>query len=199
MVIVGNNWSEYSADKDRQFLLEECGLTILIPAEVITPVVSVYEIAAKGLFGGKFIFPTGTKLISAVCYISMSISHQLNKPVKIQLEHCANITDKKQADYLSFAVAKSGPPFNFEYLPGGSFSPDSQYGTIYLKEFSFLAIVLSAAVGSAILGLGGTTLGATVGSKILGLGGAALGAAVSSTITSFTTCKYTVISYFIHM
>ena len=54
------------------------------------------------------------------------------KAVTVQLEHCANITDEKQAEYLHFVVAKCGPPFKFEYLPGGSFCPGSQYGTIDL-------------------------------------------------------------------
>ena len=119
------------------------------------------------MWSDKFEFPKNTILISGVCYISVSSSSQLNKPVTVQLEHCANITDEKQAEYLSFVVAKSGPPFKFDYLPGGSFCPGSRYGIIHHKEFSYLAIiVLCAAVGGATFGLGGVALGGAVGSAI---------------------------------
>ena len=164
MVIVGKNYSKFSAAEDQQLSVEECGLNILIPAQAITPVDASYEITANGLWGSKFEFPENTTLISGVCYISSS--SQFNKPAKVQLEHCANITDKKQAEYLSFVVAKSGPPFKFEYLPGGLFCPGSQYGIIHLKEFSYLAIVLCVAVGGATYGLGGAALGAAVGIAI---------------------------------
>ena len=166
MIRVGKNCSKFIAAKDQELSVEECGLNILIPTEVITPIEASYEITAKGLWGGKFEFPENTRLISGVCYISVSSSSQLHKPVTVKLEHCANITDEKQAKYLSFVVAKSGPPFKFEYLPGGSFSPFSQYGTIHLKEFSYLAIVICAIVGGATFGLGGVAVGGAVGTAI---------------------------------
>ena len=166
MMIIGKSYSKFSATKDQQLSIEKCGLNILIPTEVIILIEASYEITANGLWGGKFEFPENTTLISGVCYISVSSSSQLNKPVTIQLEHCANITDEKQADYLSFVVAKSGPPFKFKYLPGGSFPPGSQYGTIHLKEFSYLAIVICAIIGGATFGLGGVAVGGAVGSAI---------------------------------
>ena len=165
-MIVGESYSKYSAAKDQQFSVEECGLNIFIPAQVITPVDIPYEITANGLWGGKFEFPENSLLVSGVCHISVSSSSQLNKPITVQLEHCVNITDEKQAKYLCFVLAKSGPPFKFEYLPGGSFCPGSQYGTIHLKEFSKLAIVLCAAIGDAMFGVGGVVLGGAVGSAI---------------------------------
>ena len=166
MTIVGKNYSKYNATKDQQLSVEKCGLNIIIPTEVITPIEASYEITASGLWGGKFEFPEKSTLISGVCYISVSSSSQLNKPIKVRLEHCANITDEKQSKYLSFVVAKSGPPFKFEYLLGGSFPPHSQYGTIRLKEFSYLAIVICAIVGGATFGLGGVAVGGTVASVI---------------------------------
>ena len=118
------------------------------------------------MWGGNFEFPENSTLISGVCYISISSSSQLNKPVTVQLEHCANITEEKQAQHLSFVVAKCGPPFKFKYLSGGSFCPGSQYGTIQLKVFSYLAIVLCATIGFATLGPGGGVLGGAVGGVI---------------------------------
>ena len=74
-----------------------------------------------GLCSGKFKFFENSILISGMCYISVSSSCQLNKPVTVQLEHCANITNNKLAQHLNFSVPKCGLPFKFEYLPGGSF------------------------------------------------------------------------------
>ena len=167
MRIVGKSYLELSAAKNQELSVKECGLKILIPAQVITPVDASYEITAKGLWGGEFEFPENSTLISGVCYISLSSSSQLNKPVTVQLEHCANITEEKQAQqHLSFVVAKCGPPFKFKCLSGGSFCTGSQYGTIDLKEFSYLAIVLCAAIGFATLGPSGGVLGAAVAGVI---------------------------------
>ena len=171
MLIVGEKNSKYSADKDQQFSLNEYGLNILIPAEVITPVESMYDVTAKGLWGGSFECPDGCKLVSGLYYISISSSSKLKKPVTVQLEHCAHIIDEDQTQYLSFVVAKFGPPYIFKYLRGGSFSPGSQYGTIDLQEFSILAIVLitTSAIGGAVgapFGLVGAAAGAVVGGAI---------------------------------
>ena len=84
----------------------------------------------------------------------------------IELEHCANVVDKKQAEYLSFVVCKFDPPFKFKHLRGGTLCPGSQYGSIRLKKFSLLAIVFCAALGCTTLGLGGVVLGGAVGSAI---------------------------------
>ena len=97
----------------------------------------------------SFVLAEGSTLISGVCYISVSSLSALNKPVTVELMHCAHITDERQTQYLSFVAAKSGPPFKFNYLPGGSFSSESQRGTISLKQFSLLAIVLVIAGGTA--------------------------------------------------
>ena len=180
MVIVGENYSKFSAAKDQQLSVEECGLNILIPAQVITPVDASYEITANGLWGGNFEFPENTKLISSVCYISVSTSSQLHKLVTVQLEHCADITNKKQAEYLSFVVAKSGPPFKFKCLPGGSFSPGSKYGTRLLEKFSYLAIVLCAVVGGVTMGEVGAIVGGVIG---------------TATQYYFASSKYIVITY----
>ena len=126
MVTVGKKLCLYNAHTEHELILEQCGLRLVIPGEVITPIESIYEVAAQGLWGlGKFEFPEDSTLISGVCYILLSSSSELNKPVTVELMHCAHITDERQTQCLSFISAKSGPPFKFEYLPGGSFSSES--------------------------------------------------------------------------
>ena len=175
MVTVGKKLCCYNAHTEHELILEQCGLRLVIPGEVIIPIESVYEVAAQGLWGaGKFVFPEGSTLISGVCYISVSSSSELNKPVTIELMHCAHITDERQTQYLSFVTAKSGPPFKFEYLPGGLFSSDTQHGTISLKKFSLIAIVMIGAI--EVHGITAAVVGSTAGASAM-VGGAVFGVA----------------------
>ena len=215
MMTVGKKVCLYKTDSDHELTVDECGLRLIIPAEVIKPTefVDEYEVAAQGLWGtgGKFEFPKGSKLISGVCYISISSTSMLDKPgcsvldkaVTVELEHCATIIDERQSQYLSFVIAdhKSGPPFKFKKLSGGCFFPKSQIGRISIKSFSIIAIVLFAVVGVAgdcmagavaggmIGGLVGTTVSATVGFAA----GAIIGGAIGSKIErKLTTSEYNI-------
>ena len=176
---VGKKLCLYNACTEHELILKQCGLRLVIPAEVITPMESLYEVAAQGLWGaGKFEFPEGSTLISGVCYISVSNFAKLNKPVTVELMHCAEITSERQTQHLHFVRAKSGPPFKFEYLPGGLFS-QSQYGIIFLKQFSLVAIVLAAAVEVRVAAAAGATVGgAVVGGAFLGASGVIAGGVI---------------------
>ena len=125
---------------------------------ITTPIESApvsYDVAVKGIRGGQFVFPEGIQLISAVTSVSLTAPLPLDKPVTVQLMHCASIADQSQSKYLSFVISHSvEPPFEFKLLEGGDFPAGSQYGAIQLKEFSLIAIVLivsaTAAVAAAI-------------------------------------------------
>ena len=150
----------FTSDTNNNFILQQCGLSLYFPLEIITtpvesPAVVSYDVTAKGLWAEQFVFPEGTQLISSVTSVSLNAPLPLDKPVTVQLMHCASITDQSQSKYLSFVVSHSvQPPFKFELLPGGDFLPGSRYGTIQLKEFSLIAIVLvisgTAAIATAI-------------------------------------------------
>ena len=160
MITLGKKVCLYNANNNHELHLDECGLTLSLPGGLFSPVDStVYEAAAQGLWGGDFSFPAGTHLISSVCYVSLSPSvPQLDKPVTVQLVHCAHLTSQSQSQYLSFVVAQVRPgkqcgPFKFELVPGGSFWPESQIGRIELKSFSLVAIVMGGATfGGALFG-----------------------------------------------
>ena len=185
IVTVGKNVCFYKADSGHELKIEECGLRLIIPAKVIKPTkfVHEYEVAAQGLWGGKFEFPKGSKLISGVCYISVSSTSVLDKAVTVELEHCAAIINERQSQYLSFVVAdhKSGPPFKFELLPGGRFFPNSQIGSISINSFSIVAIVLFAVVGVAGDGMVGAMAGGLVGGMV-GITAGAVGLATAAVI-----------------
>ena len=154
IVIVQKSVS-FTNDAEHSFQLQEYGLSLGFPKGMITaPVESApvgYDVTVKGLWGGQSVFPEGTQLISSVTSVSLTAPSPLNKLVTVQLMHCASITDQFQSKYLSFVVSRSvQPPFAFELLQGGDFPVGSQFGTIQLKEFSRIAIVLIASAFAAI-------------------------------------------------
>ena len=192
MITLGKKVCLYNANNNHELQLDECGLSLSLPDGLFSPVDStVYEAAAQGLWGGDFSFPAGTHLISSVCYVSLSPSvPQLDKPVTVQLVHCAHLTSQSQSQYLSFVVAQVQPgkqsgPFKFELVPGGSFSPNSQIGSIELKSFSLVAIVMSAVT------IGGVAAGLAAGVAAGPLTAvAAVGVATSLALNVFTNGKY---------
>ena len=154
-IVIVEKSSSFTNDAEHSFQLQECGLSLDFPKGMITaPVESApvgYDVTVKGLWGGKFVFPEGTQLISSVTSVSLTVPSPLDKPVTVQLMHCASITDQSQSKYLSFVISHSvQPPFKFELLEGGDFPVGSQYGTIQLKDFSLIAIVLIVSATAAI-------------------------------------------------
>ena len=191
MVTLGKKVCLYNANSSHELQLDECGLTLSLPDGLFSPVDStVYEAAAQGLWGGDFEFPAGTHLISSVCYISVSPTvPQLDEPVTVQLVHCAHLSSQSQSEYLSFVVAEVQPgkqsgPFKFELLPGGSFSAKSQTGSIELKSFSLVAIVM--AVGGASVAAAGLAAGAAtaVAVGVVGVAATAAGLALNALATN---------------
>ena len=130
--------------------LKECGLTVSLPKEIIISKDSLY-VAICGLWGKELRLPEGTKLVSGVCFVSLSQFELINEPYTVHLKHCVHITDENQIKYLSFVTAEfsqspaefSQAPFEFKKIPEGEFCIGSQYGTIKLCKSSLaLAIVL---------------------------------------------------------
>ena len=70
------------------------------------------EVAMTALVDGQFQLPEGTELISAV--YALSVSKPLLKPIKLEIQHCADIITEDHTIYLSFATASVnvGLPFS---------------------------------------------------------------------------------------
>ena len=89
--------------------------------------------------------PEETELISAVYIIS--VSKQLLKSIKLEIQHCARLVTRDHANYLSFATASiqqsTTLPYKFQLQEGGQFYPDDQYDSINLTYFCLKAIVKS--------------------------------------------------------
>ena len=95
------------------------------------------------LAGGEFEFPKGCELVSAV--YAIFISNPLLKPLTVNIQHCVALETPEQCNSLQFmkAPVNNGiPPYQFEVLPGGHFSPGNQYGSISCTEFSLFGLYL---------------------------------------------------------
>ena len=94
------------------------------------PSSSVCDIVVSALIGGHFQFPKSTELVSAV--YAVSISRDIQQPVRIDIQHCVSLKNQQQAQQLVFAIAPldGAVPFCFKIIEGGNFPLDSQYGFI---------------------------------------------------------------------
>ena len=125
-----------------QFLnWEQYGLRIIIPEGTLSPT-NTCEVAVKAIVGGQFQLPKGSELISVV--YAISVSKPLLKPVKLEIQHCANLVTQDHIGYLSFATASLDQPvlpYQFQLENGGQFYCGNQYGSIFLTGCCLSAIV----------------------------------------------------------
>ena len=140
MCIGGEKLFLIQGDSPQFFNWEQFGLKITFPEGTLSSA-DTSEVAVRALVGGHFQFPEGTELISAV--YGISVSTPLNKSVKLEIQHCAELLTEDHTSYLSFVTASlnSELPYQFELQEGGQFYPGDQYGSIYLPDFCFKAIV----------------------------------------------------------
>ena len=92
--------------------------------------------------GGEFQLPTNTQLVSAI--YAVSFAENVHQPVKIGIQHCVQLNNDDQAQYLTFAIAPINPstlPYKFEIVKGGTFTHHSRYGFIERDTFCLVAIL----------------------------------------------------------
>lgn len=98
------------------------------------------EVTVSALAGGEFMFPPSTKLVSAV-YV-LSVSKPLLKPIRLEIQHCINLTRGSQCKKLKFVIAPvHSTPYQFAIVEGGQFTMENRYGKIYRNSFSAVGIV----------------------------------------------------------
>ena len=113
------------------------GFKMHIPLHAINP----SQVIVKALLGGEFQFPKGMELVSALYVIKFT--EELSQPVKLEIQHSVSLTNAEQVKYLSFITAPIDelvPPYKFEYIKGGKFPTDSQYGVISRSKFCVMGI-----------------------------------------------------------
>ena len=134
---------------DRPQLLnwERYGLRIGLSGGSL-PSTETAEVAVVALVGGQFVFPKKTVLVSAV--YAVSISRPLLKALRLEMQHCVDLSRGVKTKYLKFAIAPvSTPslPYQFSIVDGGEFSEGKWYGSIKREKFCLVSIIGSLTNG----------------------------------------------------
>ena len=87
---------------------------------------------------GQYAFPEGFHLISAIFWLRCLPYCAFTKPIKIQIEHCANSDSITDLTFTRAICSQKQLPYTFKQLEGGLFSDGN--GTIDLNRFSGLAV-----------------------------------------------------------
>ena len=100
--------------------------------------------AVKVILAGQFKLPEDSQLISAIYWISAS--EEFLRQVGLNIQHCAVIGSGEECTKFSFVITKCSQkelPYIFRKKEA-VFNPHTQYATIKLKQFSFVAPVRPA-------------------------------------------------------
>ena len=157
--IAGKKLFLVQGDKPQLMNWEEYGLRISVPEGSLSSSETTVEIAVIALVGGHFKyvlfiififsippfvslfrFPKNTRLVSAVYAISAS---HLLKSLKLEVQHCIDLSEPSLCKYLKFAVAPvhtSSLPYQFNKVKGGEFPANSRYGSIERSKFCLFAV-----------------------------------------------------------
>ncbi len=131
--------------KAQSFEWPECGFSLQVPEGALAGT-EVCSVAIKALISGKFEFPKGFQLISALYAISPGRIFREN--VKIIIQHCFLIERKNQMKRLCFIranpTANPSNPYAFEKVKGGIFTKGSQNCELSLTDFSIYGAGVSS-------------------------------------------------------
>ena len=134
---------------DRPQLLnwERYGLRIGVSGGSL-PSTETAEVAVVALVGGQFVFPKNTVLVSAV--YAVSVSRPLLKALRLEMQHCVDLSREVKTKYLKFAIAPMSTPslpYQFSIVDGGEFSEGKWYGSINREKFCLVSIIGSLTNG----------------------------------------------------
>ena len=119
------------------------GLKLYIPADALTPSISEpITMTIRASTNGQFLLPPDLELVSGIYWVSFS--EHFSKPVTLSVQHCCNLEDPDQVSSLCFVAAKcTQEELPYEFIKRNeksTFSTESCYGTIELKQFSAFGI-----------------------------------------------------------
>ena len=126
---------------------ERYGLRIRVSEGSLSPEETA-EAAVVALAGGDFKFPDNTVLVSAV--YAVSLSRPLFKPLRLEIQHCVDLSRGVNPKYLKFAIAPINTPslsYQFSIVEGGEFNAEEWYGSINREKFCLVSIVGSLSNG----------------------------------------------------
>ena len=125
----------------QSFEWEEHGFKLHVPEGSLPEGLDQCEVKVKVSLSGNFDLPESSELVSAVYWVYSP--HLFLEPLTVEIQHCAAITTPTQCTQLTFIRTKCTQkelPYSFKELDGGSFEPNSPYGSIPVTHFSGIGI-----------------------------------------------------------
>ena len=141
MNVVDERVFKLEGRKAQPLLWEEHGFRMFIPEDALLPYETCH-VSVKAIVGGRFQFPEGTEPVSAV--YAISLSRQLRKPARTEMQHCVKLENPEHSKSMSFAVASQDPssmPYQFYEVSGGIFEENKFFGSVDRHQFSFMTII----------------------------------------------------------
>ena len=126
----------------KRFEFEGYGFKLHVPEGSLPAEVSEIRLNVQVSLSGQFQLPSNSELVSAVYWVSSS--HKFVKPITVEIQHCATLSNEKQCSQLTFVYTKCTQkeiPYIFKEREGGVFSPHSSYGILSLYHFSGIGII----------------------------------------------------------
>ena len=122
----------------QSFEWEEYGFKLHVPEGSLPEGLDQCEVKVKVSLSGHFDLPESSELVSAVYWVYSP--HLFVEPLTVEIQHCAAITTPTQCTQLTFIRTQKELPYSFKELDGGSFEPNSPYGSIPVTHFSGIGI-----------------------------------------------------------
>ena len=123
-------------------LWEEHSFRMYIPQDALLHNETCF-VTVKAIVGDLFQFPEGTEPVSAI--YAISLSRQLHKPARLEMQHCVKLKNPEHNKFMSFAVASQDPssmPYQFQEMPGGIFETNCYFGSIVRQQFCLVTSIL---------------------------------------------------------
>ena len=118
---------------------EDYGLKLYPQKDCLPASMDKVAVTILASIAGQYTFPEDLHLVSAVFWFHCQPNCTFTKPIKVQMEHCANTNDVTK---LMFVRTSSSLPYAFKQLKGGLFSSKDHYGTIELNQFCGTGVCL---------------------------------------------------------
>ena len=127
-----------TGDKECTLDWPEYGLQIDFPKGSLPSGHTAVQILVKAIVAGDFILPHDCHLVSSI--YQLICPEKFNEKVTLHLRHAAIIESEEEASHFRFYAAKclGDPPYQFNELKNGSFTPFSETATIKLRQFSYI-------------------------------------------------------------
>ena len=123
-------------DKSQKLEWLNHGFYLEVPNGALLPWETA-EVTVRVIFDDQFQIPANSQLISSLYWITST--KVFLKEVAVNIQHSAVTKSKEERSKFKFTIAKSSQPNHYRQMEG-TFEPDTQYGTIMLKQFSEIGV-----------------------------------------------------------